>query len=77
MDEIPILGNDDEARMLKRLVAHYDAPAYIRRARQVQEAFDQLVERCRRKRQERCKWSGCAWRSCTAWPGAGIGFDHG
>jgi len=30
----------------------YDAPAFARRARQVQEAFDHLVGRCRRQRDE-------------------------
>src|SRR5216684_4330654 len=52
MDEIPILGHDDEAQILKRFVAHYDAPAYMRRARQVQEAFEQMLERCRHERDE-------------------------
>src|SRR5262245_28965774 len=33
-------------------MAQYGPPAYIRRANQVQEAFDQLVGRCRRQRDE-------------------------
>jgi hypothetical protein len=43
-------GNDD--RELRELMAAFDAPAYVRRARQVEGAYDQLVERCRRKREQ-------------------------
>src|SRR4051812_10501239 len=52
MDEIPILGRDDERRDFLHLMASYDAPAYVRRARGVQEAFEQLVRRCRGQRNE-------------------------
>jgi hypothetical protein len=34
------------------VAAHYDAPAYIRRARRVEQAYDDLVERCRKQRRE-------------------------
>src|SRR5262245_32729117 len=34
------------------VAAQYDAPAYIRRARKVELAYDDLVERCRRQRGE-------------------------
>src|SRR5262245_12132383 len=30
----------------------FDAPAYVRRARQVQHAFEQLLEYCNRQREE-------------------------
>jgi hypothetical protein len=51
VDDIVVLGRDDN-RIFKQFLAHYDAPAYVRRARQVQEAFDQLVSRCRQQREE-------------------------
>ena len=37
---------------LQQLLAHYDGPAYIRRGRRVQEALDQLLARCRTRREE-------------------------
>jgi hypothetical protein len=52
VNEIPILGGDGSTRLVQQFVAQYDAPAYVRRARQVQDAFDQLVHRCRRRRDE-------------------------
>jgi len=51
-DDILIFGRDDSGNVVKRFMTLYDAPAYARRARQVQEAFDQLVSRCRRQRDE-------------------------
>lgn len=51
MDEVPLLGRSDEGRLYKQFLAQYDAPAYVRRARQVQEAFDLLLARCRRQRE--------------------------
>jgi hypothetical protein len=50
MDEVPI--GSAERRMVQQFLANYDAPAYIRRARRVQDAWDQLVNRCRRQRDE-------------------------
>jgi hypothetical protein len=52
VDEIPILGRDDDRHMFQHFLAQYDAPAYVRRARQVQDAFDELLARCRRQREE-------------------------
>ncbi|HEY1859777.1 MAG TPA: hypothetical protein VGG61_05465 [Gemmataceae bacterium] len=37
---------------LQQLLSQYDGPAYIRRARRVQDAFDQLFARCRAQREE-------------------------
>lgn len=45
----------DEDRALKQFLACYDAPAYIRRARAVQGALEELLARCRRQRDE---WLG-------------------
>ena len=55
MDDIPIAGGDEDRKLFQQLVAHYDAPAYVRRGRRVQEAFDQLLGRCRQQRDE---WLG-------------------
>jgi hypothetical protein len=49
---LPIPGRDEETRLFQELTAHYDAPAYIRRARQVDTAFDEVVARCRTQRNE-------------------------
>lgn len=49
MDDVPIPGREED-QAFKQVLAHYDAPAYIRRARQVQEAYDLLVAHCRKQR---------------------------
>jgi hypothetical protein len=51
MDEVPIVGRREES-IFKEVLAHYDAPAYVRRARAVQDAFEDLLDRCRRQREE-------------------------
>ncbi len=51
----PLLTGGDDSRELRELLAQYDAPAYVRRARQVEGALEQLAERCRRQREE---WLG-------------------
>lgn len=43
---------DDELRVRMMVAAQYDAPAYVRRARGVETAYEQLLERCRRQRAE-------------------------
>src|SRR5581483_5169854 len=50
MDYVPMLGGED--REAKEVMSQFDAPAYVRRARQVEEAFDSLIARCRRQREE-------------------------
>ncbi len=52
MDEFASLGREDGDQMFKEFSTRFDAPAYIRRARQVQEAYDVLLGRCRRQREE-------------------------
>jgi len=52
MDEQPLLNRDDGDRIFQQVLSHFDAPAYVRRARRVQQAFDDLVARCRRQRDE-------------------------
>jgi hypothetical protein len=51
MNDIPIPGREDDRHFFQQFQAHYDAPAYVRRARQVQGAYDQLIERCRHQRE--------------------------
>lgn len=49
-DSLPA-GRDD-AREVQELMAQFDAPAYVRRARRVEGAYEQLLERCGRQREE-------------------------
>lgn len=52
VEEVSILGRDDAHDIFNRFAAHYDAPAYVRRALQVQQAYGELLDRCRRQRAE-------------------------
>jgi hypothetical protein len=53
VDETPILGRDDAERM--HVLAQYGAPAYVRRANDVEAALEHLLDGCRRQREE---WLG-------------------
>jgi hypothetical protein len=50
VDDTPILGLNEDRRMLQQLVAAGGVPAFAARAQRVQEAFDALVAVCRRER---------------------------
>jgi hypothetical protein len=52
MEEEVILGRDGAEEAVKRFLSQYDAPAYIRRARGVEAALEQLLDHCRRRRAE-------------------------
>jgi hypothetical protein len=52
MEEEVILGRDGAEEAVKRFLSQYDAPAYIRRARGVEAAVEQLLDHCRRHRAE-------------------------
>jgi hypothetical protein len=52
MEEEIILGRDDASEAFRRFLSQFDAPAYIRRARGVEAALEQLLEHCRRRRAE-------------------------
>lgn len=54
MEEEVTLGQDETNEAFKQFLSRFDVPAYIRRARQVQGALDQLLDYCRRQRAE---WS--------------------
>jgi hypothetical protein len=52
MEDVLILGREDDNRVAKQLQARFDAPAFVRRAQRVQEALDQLIAVCRRQRDQ-------------------------
>jgi hypothetical protein len=52
MDEIPIAGSVEERQLVNRFLSYHGAPAYVCRARGVEEAFRAVLERCRHKREE-------------------------
>jgi hypothetical protein len=52
VDDVPIISRGDENHVLRQFLSQYAAPAYVRRARRVEEAYDDLVNRCRRQREE-------------------------
>jgi hypothetical protein len=52
VDEGPNPGGDADRREVQQLLGQYDAPAYFRRARGVQNALEHLLARCRRQREE-------------------------
>ena len=52
MDDVPIPSIEDCKNAWKTFQAMYDAPAYVRRERAVEAAYDGLLERCRRQREE-------------------------
>ena len=45
-------ARDEELRLRMAVAAQYDAPAYVRRARAVEVAYEELLDRCRRQRAE-------------------------
>src|SRR5262249_6917137 len=49
---IPILAREDARDAYRQLLALHGAPAYVRRALQVEEAYEQLLNRCRQQRDE-------------------------
>jgi hypothetical protein len=50
-------GSEEGRREVLHVIAQYGGPAYVRRARGVQEALDALLAKCRRQREE---WLGMA-----------------
>jgi hypothetical protein len=46
------VASDDDRNLLMQFVAQYEAPAYVRRARSVELAYESIVERCRQQRRE-------------------------
>jgi hypothetical protein len=52
MNPGPMPGRDEHELFFDQVVSHFDAPAYVRRGRQVQDAFQDLVDRCAAQRRE-------------------------
>jgi hypothetical protein len=52
VDEVLIPSVDDYKNAYKLFQALYDAPAYVRRARATEAAYELLLTRCRRQRDE-------------------------
>src|SRR5437773_7583483 len=52
MNETPIVSGSREEKWFQQLLALHGAPAYVRRAQNVEAAWQQVVERCRRQRHE-------------------------
>ena len=52
MDEVPIPGRDDSHGAFKEFLAMYGGPAFVRRARELEAAFEDLLHRCRAQREE-------------------------
>jgi hypothetical protein len=48
----PLPAGRDDAREVQELMAQFDVPAYVRRARQVESAYEQLLGHCGRQREE-------------------------
>jgi hypothetical protein len=51
MSDIPG-GRESDQREVMQMMAQFDVPAYARRARNMEQALEHLLERCRRKRNE-------------------------
>ena len=49
MEEVPITGQAED-NLFKRVLGSYDVPAYVRRARAVEDAFHDLLSQCRLRR---------------------------
>src|SRR5262249_20854681 len=47
-----IPSREDGRQAFNEVLAHYDGPAYMRRARRVQASYEQLLNDCRRQRDE-------------------------
>jgi hypothetical protein len=52
MDDQPVPIGEMDQRELMELLAQYDAPAYVRRARGVEAALENLLARCKKQRQD-------------------------
>src|SRR5262245_9479796 len=52
MDDLLIPARDDPGDVFKQVASAFDAPAFMRRAQRVREAYEAVVERCRRQRDE-------------------------
>src|SRR4051812_31156845 len=52
MDNSTIPSRDDDHKAFQQMVAAHDGPAYVRRARRVHDAYEQLLQQARTQRDE-------------------------
>jgi hypothetical protein len=52
MEEVPIAAADQADRQVRQVLERYDAPAFSRRAKQVEAALAELCARCAERRRE-------------------------
>jgi hypothetical protein len=52
VSDILLPSREDGRQAFNEVLAQYDGPAYVRRARRVQGAYDELLDQCRRQRDE-------------------------
>jgi hypothetical protein len=52
MNESMSIGSNDERRLFQHFIAQNDGPAFLRRARRLNEAIAAVHERCRQQREE-------------------------
>jgi hypothetical protein len=52
VNDVPIPNREDGRQAFNEVLAHYDGPAYMRRARRVQGSYDFLIAECHRQRDE-------------------------
>lgn len=52
MSDVHIPRRDEGREAFNEVLAHYGGPAYVRRARRVQDAYDRLLDQCRRQREQ-------------------------
>jgi hypothetical protein len=50
VDDMPILGNNRESSVLNQVLAMHGAPAYVRRAKQMEQGWETLVAHWRKRR---------------------------
>ena len=52
MDSFPVFGQNNDQRVIQRVLGNYDVLAFVRRARRVREAYDHLLAHCHVQREE-------------------------
>ncbi len=53
MDPIPVPAYADEQHVIKEMIGRFDAPAFIRRARRVEESYQHLLAKLDRERTQK------------------------
>src|SRR5436305_1136006 len=53
MEPIPVPSYADEQHVIKEMIGRFDAPAFIRRARRVEDSYQYLIAQLDRQRAEK------------------------